>query len=168
MLFDLGSLTGIHTVISLLAILFGLAVLVEMLGARLPAFFGLVFLLLAVLTSATGFLFPFNGVLPSHIVGGIALMVLAVALLARYAGHLRGAWRWVYAATMVASVYFLVFVGVAQSFAKVPAIHALAPTQAEPPFAIAQLIVLAIFVAIGLAAARRYRPKQVGIGKPTA
>jgi uncharacterized membrane protein len=158
MLFDLGSLTGIHTVISLLAIVFGLAVLAEMLGARLPSFVGLVFVLLAALTSATGFLFTFNGVLPSHIVGAIALVVLAGAVFARYVGQLRRSWRWFYAAAMVASVYFLAFVGVAQLFAKVPAIHALAPTQAEPPFAIAQAVLLGIFVIIGIAAARRYRP----------
>jgi|EndMetStandDraft_9_1072997.scaffolds.fasta_scaffold59758_2 hypothetical protein len=164
MVFDLGTLTTVHTAISLLAILFGVLALVEMLGVALPSFVGVIFLLLAFLTSATGFLFPFNSLLPSHIVGGIALAVLAVALLARYAGHLAGAWRWIYSVMVVASVYFLIFVGVAQAFAKIPALQGLAPTQSEPPFAIAQLVVLAIFIAIGIGAARRFQPNSLSLG----
>lgn len=155
---DLGTLTQVHTVISLLAILIGVVMLVEMLGTPLPSSVGLTFLLLAVLTSATGFLFPFNGVLPSHVTGVIALAVLAVALYARFGAHLAGAWRWIYAAAVVASVYFLMFVGVAQMFLKIPAFQQSAPTQSEPLFLIAQVIVLAAFLVIGVASARRFRP----------
>jgi hypothetical protein len=156
---DLGTLTQIHTVISLLAILIGVVALVEMLGIALPAWVGLSFLLLAIATSATGFLFPLNAVLPSHVTGVIALVVLAGALFARFVAHYAGPWRWIYAATIVASVYFLMFVGVAQMFLKIPAFQQAAPTQSEPPFLVAQLIVLAVFVWIGVASARRFRPE---------
>jgi hypothetical protein len=158
MLFDLGTLTQVHTVISLLGILIGMVVLVELLGIALPSWVGLTFLLLAILTSATGFLFPINGVLPSHVVGGVALIVLAVSLYARFVVHYAGAWRWIYAATMVASIYFLVFVGVAQMFTKIPAFQASAPTQSEPPFLIAQVIVLVAFLVLGVVSARRFQP----------
>ncbi len=158
--------TTIHSLLSLIAIFTGLLVLVDLLVARLPNIVTAVFLLTAVLTSATGFGFTFRGLLPSHIVGAIALVVLAIALVARYVGHRSGAWRWIYAATMVASVYFLVFVGIAQAFAKFGPLHALSPTQSEPPFFIVQAVVLVIFVALGFAAARVYRPSITTMMQP--
>ncbi len=94
--------------------------------------------------------------LPSHIVGAIALLVLAIGLYALYGSHLAGAARWIYAACAVISLYLLVFVAVAQIFLKVPAAHALAPTGGEPPFAIAQGLVLLLFVLIGIAAVRGF------------
>jgi hypothetical protein len=160
-MFDLTTLTGVHTVISLIAVLFGFLALFELLGVGMPAFVTPLFVLLAFLTSATGFAFTFNGLLPSHIVGVLALIILAIALFARYDRRLAGGWRWIYTAGMVASLYLIVFVGVAQIFAKVPALQALAPTQSEPPFAIAELVVLAIFIAFGVAAARRYHPERL-------
>jgi hypothetical protein len=57
----------------------------------------------------------------------------------------------------VVALDFNCFVLVVQSFEKVPALKALAPTQAEPPFAIAQLLVLALFVYAETQAARRFR-----------
>jgi hypothetical protein len=155
---DLTTLTQLHTVISLLAVLLGAVILVEMLGITLPASVTNSFLLLAFLTSATGFLFPLNGVLPSHVVGVVALLILAVAFYARYAGHLLGRWRWIYAVSIVASVYLLMFVGVAQMFTKIAAFQVAAPTQSEPPFVVAQLVLLVAFLAIGIAAVRQYRP----------
>jgi hypothetical protein len=155
---DLATLTFIHTALSFLALIAGFLVLPGLLGRQAPAFMTPLFLFSAFATSATGFLFPFNSLLPSHITGVVALVVLAVTLFARYYAHLSGAWRAVYAATAVASLYFLVFVLVAQIFAKIPLLHATAPTQSEPPFAIAQLVVLAIFIWLGIAAARRFRP----------
>ncbi len=155
---DLTTLTQLHTVISLLAVLLGAVILVEMLGIPLPASVTNSFLLLAFLTSVTGFLFPLGGVLPSHVVGALALLILAVALYARHAGHLLGRWRWIYAVSIVVSVYLLMFVGVAQMFTKIPAFQVAAPTQSEPPFLVAQLALLVAFVAIGIAAVRQYRP----------
>jgi len=118
----------------------------------------LVFLGFTAATSLTGFGFPFHGVDPAIIVGIISLVVLAVAIAARYAFHLAGAWRWIYAVTAVIALYFNVFVLVAQSFLKIPALHALAPKGTEPPFGIAQGVVLLAFIVAGVLAVRRFRP----------
>jgi hypothetical protein len=149
------TLVGIHTWFSLVAIAAGIVVLLGLIrGDTRPAGTG-VFLATAVLTSVTGFFFPFSEVKPSHIVGGIALLILAVALYGLYGRDLGGRWRAIYVGSAVASLYLLVFVGVAQAFAKIGALQALAPTQSEPPFAIAQGIVLVLFVALGWRAVTR-------------
>lgn len=153
-MFDPTTLVGLHTWISLLAIVAGLLVVAGFFGGSACPFGTGIFLLTAVLTSATGFLFPFTELKPSHVVGAIALLVLAVTLYALLVARLSGGWRSVYGIGVVASLYFLVFVGVAQAFAKVPALQALAPTQTEPPFAIAQGAVLLVFLALGYKAAR--------------
>ena len=159
-MFDITTFTGFHTWLSLIAIASGVVVLAGMFGARLlPLWTGL-FLATAVATSVTGYGFPFSGVLPSHVVGAIALVILAVTLTARYGFHLARAWRWIYVAGAVASLYLLVFVAVAQAFGKVPALHALAPTQSEPSFAIAQGVVLIVFVGLGIGAARAFHPRE--------
>jgi hypothetical protein len=149
--------TLVHVAVSLAGIASGLVVLAGMLaGQRLHGWTG-VFLTMTVLTSATGFGFPFTHLLPSHIVGLISLVLLFVAIVARYVRHLRGAWRWIYTASAVAALYFNVFVLVVQLFRRVPALTTLAPTQSEPPFAIAQLAVLGVFLTLGVLAARRFR-----------
>ena len=155
---SLSTLTTVHVVLSLVGIATGFLALRAMLGGERMGGLTAVFLTTTVLTSVTGFMFPFNGLLPSHVVGGISLVVLAIALAALYAFHLNGAWRWVYAVTAVAALYFNVFVAVAQAFQKVGFLHALAPTQSEPPFAVAQLIVLALFAWLGTLAVRRFHP----------
>jgi hypothetical protein len=154
----LSTLTTVHVILSLVGIATGFLVLRALLGARRDPGLTAVFLATTVLASVTGFLFPFHALLPSHIVGGISLVVLAIALAALYGFHLTGAWRWVYAATAIAALYLNVFVGVAQLFQKVGFLHALAPTQSEPPFAIAQLIVLALFAWLGYLAVIKFRP----------
>jgi uncharacterized membrane protein SirB2 len=116
------------------------------------------FLVTTVATSVTAFGFPFDHLLPSHKLAIISLVVLAVAILARYALHLADAWRWVYVVTAVMGLYLNVFVLVAQCFMKVPALHAMAPTQSEPPFLVAQLVVLLIFIVLGIAAVKKFRP----------
>jgi hypothetical protein len=153
--------TQLHVVISLVAIGTGLIVLYGMFGSNRLAGWTAIFLATTVLTSVTGFLFPREQILPSHIVGVISLVLLAIAIVAYYIGHVAGAWRWIYVVTALASLWFNVFVLVAQGFAKVPALHALAPTQAEPPFAIAQAIVFVIFVVLGVKAVRSFRPASV-------
>ena len=112
-----------------------------------------------VLTSATGFLFPHDRLLPSHIVGIISLVALALAILALYVYGQAGFWRWIYVATAVVALYLNVFVAVVQAFQKLPALHSLAPTQSEPPFLIAQAVVLAIFVVLGGIALKAFRPQ---------
>lgn len=152
------SFTLLHLALSLIGIAAGFIVVGGMLsGNRMPCWTAL-FLLTTVLTSVTGFMFPFGQLLPSHIVGAISLVVLAVAIVALYINRLSGAWRWIYVATAMAALYLNVFVGVVQAFAKFPALNALAPTQSEPPFAISQAAVLIVFVGLGIAAARRFHP----------
>jgi hypothetical protein len=157
-MFDPTTLTGFHTWLSIIAIITGVIAVAGLVGGSVKPFWTEVFLLTAVLTSVTGYFFPFHGVLPSHIVGGIALVVLAIGLYALYGSHLAGAARWIYAVCAVISLYLLVFVAVAQAFLKVPSLHALAPTGGEPPFAIAQGVVLLLFVLIGVTAVRKFRP----------
>jgi len=155
---SLSAFTMLHVIISLVAIASGFIVLFGMLsGQRLPGWTAL-FLIATILTSATGFLFPFGKLLPSHVVGIISLVVLVVALLALYAMHLAGAWRWIYVVTAALALYFNVFVLVVQAFQKVSFLQPLAPTQSEPPFQIAQGVVLVIFLLLGYLAVKRFRP----------
>jgi hypothetical protein len=105
----------------------------------------------------SGFGFPFDHLLPSHIVGIISLVVLAVAIPARYVFHLAGSWRWIYVVGGAVALYLNVFVLVAQLFMKVPALKALAPTGKEPPFLVAQLVVMVAFVVLTIASAKRFR-----------
>ncbi len=157
MIVGMTTLTFVHVVISLIGIATGLVVLLGMLrGSRMNGLTA-VFLITTVLTSATGFILPAPHFLPSHAIGILSLIVLAVALAARYSFHMEGAWRRTYVITAVIALYLNVFVLVVQSFLKVPALHDLAPTQSEPPFAIAQGTVLLIFVVLGVLAAKRFR-----------
>jgi magnesium-transporting ATPase (P-type) len=161
MVFDLQMYTLIHVVISVLGIISGLLVIGGMMsGARMDLWTAL-FLLTTILTNVTAFGFPFRQVLPAHIVAAISLVVLAVCVLARYVKKMEGIWGPVYVASAVAAVYFNVFVLVVQLFAKTPPLKELAPTQAEAPFAVTQLLILAMFVWLGLAALRGFRPKAV-------
>ncbi len=155
---SLSTFTFVHVVISLIGIATGIIVLFGMLGARRLPRLTAVFLATTVLTSATGFLFPFSHLLPSHVVGIISLVVLAAALFALYNNHLAGPWRWIYVVGAVVSLYLNVFVGVVQAFQKLAFLQPFAPTQSEPPFIVAQTLVLAIFVALGLLAAKRFHP----------
>ena len=153
--------TLLHVAITLVAIASGLIVLFGMLGAhRLPGWTAL-FLVTTILTSVTGFMFPINGFTPALGVGAVSLVILAIALLALYGKHLAGAWRWIYVATAVAALWFNVFVLIVQSFQKIQVLQTLAPTQSEPPFLIAQGVVLAVFLVLGIVAAWRFRPAAI-------
>ncbi len=148
--------TLLHVLISLVGIGSGFIVLYGLVtGKRLDGWTA-VFLVTTVLTSLTGFLFPFEHLLPSHVVGVISLVVLAVAILARYAMHLAGAWRGTYVVCAAVALYFNVFVGIVQAFMKVPALKALAPTQKEPPFLVVQLAVMALFVVSTIFAVKKF------------
>jgi hypothetical protein len=155
---DLTLLTYIHTALSLIALAAGIPVALGLLHAGATKFWTVVFFVTTVLTSITGFLFPFSRFGDSHWVGLISLVVLAGAILAQYLFRFRGSWRWIYAITALLALYFNVFVLVAQLFKKVPALRAMAPTLMEPPFAIAQVIVLAFFVWLIWKAARAFKP----------
>ena len=156
---SLSTFTLVHVLISLVGIASGLVVLFGVLsGKRLDGWTAL-FLITTVLTSVTGFGFPFDHLLPSHKVGIISLVLLAIAILARYGLHIAGAWRWIYVVTAVMALYLNVFVLVVQGFEKVPALNP-APTQYEPPFLVAQLLVLALFIVLGIFAVKKFHPER--------
>jgi hypothetical protein len=156
--------TFVHVLISLVGIGSGFVVMFGLLtGKRLDGWTAL-FLGSTVATSVTGFGFPFDHLLPSHKVGIVSLLVLAVAILARYPLHLAGAWRRVYVACAAVALYLNVFVAVVQAFLKVPVLKAIVPRQTEPPFVIAQGVVLALFIVLGIVAAIRFRAETM----PTA
>jgi hypothetical protein len=156
--------TIVHVLISVVGIFTGLIVLFGMLAGKRLDGWTKWFLATTVLTSVTGFFFPFHGFTPAIGLGIISLLVLAVAIYARYPRQLAGHWRWIYVVTAVVALYFNVFVSVVQSFEKIPALHALAPTQTEPPFKFTQLVVLALFAVLTIIAAIRFRLEQA----PTA
>jgi hypothetical protein len=153
--------TQIHVAISVIAIAAGLVVVRGMLGSRVMRAVTALFLITTMLTSLTGFLFPFHGITPGIVIGIISVALLLVAMLALYSFHLAGAWRWIYVVTSIVALWFNVFVFIVQSFEKIPAFHALAPTQTEPPFKIAQLLFLVIFVILGIFSVRRFHPPSV-------
>lgn len=138
--------TFVHVWLSLVGIGSGFIVLFGLLtGKRLDGWTAL-FLASTAATSVTGFGFPFDHLLSSHKVGIISLLVLAVAILARYAFHLTGVWRRIYVVGAVIALYLNVFVAIVQAFENVPVLNAMAPTQSVPPFVLTQLVVMALFV----------------------
>ncbi len=153
--------TIIHVLISLVGIFTGLIVLFGLLAGKRLDGWTRWFLITTVLTSVTGFFFPFHGFTPAIALGIMSLIVLAVAIFARYPRQLAGAWRWIYVVTAVITLYLNVFVGIVQAFEKIPALKAIAPTQTEPPFKLTQLVVLVLFVLITIVAAIRFRPEPV-------
>ena len=152
--------TTVHVVISLIGIVSGLVVLFGLFKSQSMPGMTAIFLFTTILTNATGFMFPFDKLLPSHIIAILSLVLLAVACIALYGMKLSGAWRAIYLITAIASLYLNVFVLVIQSFMKVGPLHALAPSipPSEPPFAVTQGVVLVLFVIAIIAAVRRFRP----------
>ena len=155
---SLQTFTLLHVLISLVALAAGVVVVVGMLVNRRPDGWTALFLATTVATSASGYLFPATTVLPSHVVGAISLAVLALAIAALYGFRLAGAWRWIYVSSALVAFYLNAFVAVVQAFQKVAFLHPLAPTGSEPPFLVVQLLVLAVFVALGIFAAIRFHP----------
>jgi hypothetical protein len=160
---SVATLILIHVIISLIAIVAGLAVMFGMLGSKSQPGLTAIFLIFTILTSATGFIIPpflFEKLLPSHLFGIISLVLLAIACVALYGMKLAGAWRWIYVLTALISLYLNVFVLVIQSFLKIPALAAVAPGNppSGPVFAVAQGVVLVFFVVMIIGAWRRFRP----------
>jgi hypothetical protein len=151
--------TIIHTLLSLIAIFTGIIVLFGMIAGKRLDGWTKWFLTTAVLTTVTGFFFPFHGFTPAIGLGIISLPFLAVTIFARCSKHLAGAWRWIYVIGAVICLYFNLFVLVVQLFEKVPALHAMAPTQTESPFKLTQLTVLIVSTVLAIVAVIRFRPK---------
>lgn len=162
----MSAFTLAHVVISLVGIASGLVVMYGLLTARRLENWTAVFLATTLATSVTGFFFPVDHFLPSHGIGLVSLVVLGVAIFARYRRHMDRSWRWIYVVAAVLALYLNVFVLVVQSFLRVPVLNAMAPTQSEPPLQITQLLVLAVFVVIGIAAVVRFRTGTAGTIAP--
>jgi hypothetical protein len=160
---SLSTFTLVHVIISLIAIASGFIVMIGLLGSNRMSGMTALFLLTTILTSVTGFLFPFTELLPSHMIGILSLVLLAIAAFALYVQKLSGAWRWIYVVTAMLSLYLNVFVLLIQAFLKIPALHALAPSvpPAEPPFLVVQGVVLAFLVIVIIGAVRRFHPPAV-------
>jgi CBS domain-containing protein len=148
----------LHVILSLVGIFTGVIVVFGMLSASTLPTWTALFLITTVATSVTGFMFPGTGLDPARIVGIISLLVLAIAIAALYIYHLAGAWRWLYVASSVSAVYLNTFVGVVQAFQKVSFLHPLAPTGSEPPFIVAQVLVVALFIVLGILATKKFHP----------
>jgi hypothetical protein len=157
--------TIVHVLISLAAIVAGFVVLFGLLANKRLDGWTKWFLITTVATSATGFGFPLYHFGAPHVVGIISLIVLAIAIYARYPRQLAGAWRWIYIVSASVALYLNVFVGVVQAFQKVPALQVLAPTQSEPPFQLTQLVTLLLFIVITVIAAIKFRPDSVTLLK---
>jgi hypothetical protein len=153
--------TFIHTLISLIAIFTGIVVLVGMIAGKRLDRWTRWFLVTAVLTTITGFFFPFHGFTPAIGLGIISLPFLALTIFARYPKKLTGAWRTIYVLGAAICLYFNLFVLVVQSFEKIPALHAVAPTQTESPFKLTQMVVLIVSILLAIVALVRFRPKEV-------
>jgi hypothetical protein len=152
----LGAFTLFHVILSLIGIGSGLVVAFGFLTSKRLDGWTTLFLTTTIATSVTGFLFPFHGVTPGIVLGVLSLIVLLLAIVARYRYHLAGGWRRAYVISTVMALYFNVFVLVAQLFEKVPALKALAPTRSEPPFQLTELVVLVLFVALGIRATMKF------------
>ncbi len=154
----LGAFTAFHVAISLVGIISGFVVVFNLLGSKPGKGWTATFLWTTLATSVTGFLFPFHGFTPAIGTGIVALIVLGPTFFALYSKKLAGFWRPTYVIGAVLSLYLNFFVLIVQSFLKIPALHALAPTQKEPPFGIAQGLALLLFIGLGIAATIKFRP----------
>jgi hypothetical protein len=161
MILGMTTFTFVHVLLSLVAIASGLIVALGLVGGKRMDGLTALFLTTTVLTSVTGFMFPYHGFTPGIGVGIISMVVLAIAIYARYPKQMTGAWRKTYVVAGMIALYLNVFVLIVQSFEKVPALHALAPTQKEPPFAIAQVTVMLIFIVWTVLAAKRFHSQSL-------
>jgi hypothetical protein len=159
-----------HVAISLIGIATGFVVVRGFLAANRVDRWTALFLATTIATSVTGFPLPADRILPSHLVGVISLVVLGIAVHARYTRRLAGTWRSLYVVTSVMALYLNVFVGVVQAFRHIPVLHALAPTESELPFALTQLATLLVFVALGTACVRNFRREgaSAALSRPPA
>jgi hypothetical protein len=155
---SLRTFTYLHVYISLIAIGAGFIVVYGMIAAKRVPLLTSVFLFMTALTSLTGFLFPFKGVTPADVLGILSLIVIVIAFIARRRSQTSGVWRGTYVISSILALYFNFFVLIVQSFQKIPSLHALAPTQTELPFKLAQLITLIVVITLTTMAFKKYRP----------
>jgi len=157
---SLEQFTLLHVVLSLIGIVTGLFVLSGLLASNRLHKLTAAFLISTILTSVTGFFFPFTGFGPPYAVGVISLIALSLAVLGRYLFHLTGSWRWIYVVNAVLALYLNIVVGIVQAFQKLPFLEALAPTQSETPYFLVQGLVLLLFVGMGISAVKLFHPER--------
>jgi hypothetical protein len=148
---SLPTFTAVHVAISIIGILSGIVVVLGMIRNVPANAVTALFLTTTVLTSLTGFLFPFHGVTPGIVLGILSLVVLFFAILARYSFHLAGPWRWIYVVTSVIALFFNCLVLIVQTFEKTPALKGIAPTGA-------QVVNLLLFLVLGFFAVKKFHP----------
>jgi hypothetical protein len=153
---SISTFTTLHVILSLIGVAAGFVVVFGMIGRKHSGAWAAIFLTATVLTSVTGFPIPPLGLDPPRVVGILSLLLLAFAIAALYGFRLARGWRLIYVVTSTAALYLNCFVGVVQTFQKIPLFNRLAPTQSEPPFAIAQVAVLIIFIALGVLGVRKF------------
>jgi hypothetical protein len=156
---SLEQFTFLHVFLSLVGLAAGIFIVFGLLTSRSLSVLTTLFLITTAATSLTGFLFPFKGITPGIVLGILSMIALILAIVALYAKRLVGGWRGTYVISVCVAFYFNFFVLVAQSFAKVPALHSIAPTQASPGFGITQLAVLFIFVLLTIRAVKKFNPE---------
>jgi hypothetical protein len=161
MILGMPTLTFVHVVLSLIGIFAGFFVVLGLLSSKRLDGWTALFLASTLATSVTGFFFPFHGITPADVFGILSLILLPIAMFARYGRNLAGGWRRTYVITAMIALYLNVFVLIAQLFDKVPTLKALAPTKSEPPFMVTQLVVLVLFVVLTIAAAKKFHDEPV-------
>jgi hypothetical protein len=155
-------LTMVHVALSVIGIAAGFLVIFQMIGGRTLGGINAIFLATTILTSVTGFFFPITKVTPGLVLGALSLLVLAIALFALYSKKLAGGWRAAYVTTAVIAQFFNVLVLIVQSFMKIPALHAMAPTGDEPVVKIVQVCALLLLIVLGIAAGKKFHPVTLG------
>jgi hypothetical protein len=162
MLLDVGTLTAIHLALSFIALVFGVVAVLSLFSSQIPRLSITTFLILAVSTTLTGFLFPFQSVTPAFLTGIVSCFILCAVLFAQYVGQFKHVWRTVYASGIVASAYLLVFVTIAQAFNKTTILQEAAPSLSGGLFAVSQLMTLAVFIFLGLKSVKAFKPDSTG------
>jgi hypothetical protein len=157
MILGMTPFTFFHVLISLIGIVTGFLVVFAMIANKRPSGLVSTFLVTTVLTSVTGFFFPYTGFKPSYVLGVLSLIFLAIAIPALYTKQLAGGWRRTFVITSTIALYLNVFVLIFQLFEKVPSLHALAPTQSEGPFKAAEGLNLVLFIILGVAATKKFK-----------
>ena len=156
--FTLETFTRIHVFISLVGIASGFVVVGGMLRAQRNSSATSLFLHSTLLTSITGLLLPSSGITPAVVLGYLSIALMFVAFLAVNSFQLRGAWRWAYIVSAIIALYFNCFVATVQAFQKLPTLQPLAPTLSEPPFQIAQGVLLVVMTVLGFLSVRNFHP----------
>ena len=163
-MFNITTFTLLHVALSVVGLIAGFVIVGGLMAGRHYGGWAATFLVTTFLTNLTGFGFPFAKLQPSHVLGILSLILIPVVIFALYGKHLEGGWRRTYVIGSVVALYFNAFVLVAQLFHRIPALIVLAPQQKEPPFQLAQLLLLVCFIVLGREAWRGFKVEAGTVG----